>query len=52
MADYTIKQEKHTEIVETEPIGGQNNNAQEPSNLADQRSRSDWHIAIGGSKWS
>lgn len=29
-----------------EPIRGQKNDAQEPSNLADQWSRSDRHIAI------
>lgn len=50
MADYTISSEKHEEIVENRLIGGQRNNAQGPSDLADQWSRSDRHIAIGDGK--
>ena len=50
MTDYTIGSEKHKETIEIEPIGGQNNFAQELSNLADQRSRFDRHIIIGSDR--
>lgn len=48
MAENTIRSEKYEEIVENKPIGGQRNDAQELSDLVDQRSRSGRHIAISG----
>ena len=50
MVENTIESEKHEETVENRPIGGQRNNTKEPSDLADQWSRSDWHITIGGDR--
>jgi len=50
MADYTIRPEKHEEIVKNRAIGGLINNAQEPSDLADQRSKSDRHIVTRDGK--
>jgi len=51
MAENIIEQEKHVEMVKTEPIEVYRNNAHEPSDVADQRSRSNRHITIGGGKW-
>lgn len=50
MENYTIGPEKHEEIVKDKAIGGLNNFAGKPSDLADQWSRSGRHIAIGSGK--
>lgn len=46
-ADHTIEKEKQEEMAKNRVIRSQRNNAQELSNLANQRSRSDRHITIG-----
>ena len=50
MADYTIGPEKHEEMAKNRVIEGVDSDAQQPSDLADQRSRSDRHITIGGGR--